>query len=97
MPKVVVTAKIAKEGPHNEVFAAGGFAVAFPPANCDVFQEDALISQLKDVEAVLARHGAKMLEVDHPTTNLEDLFIKTVRDSAARPGQRYVPPAANKA
>ncbi len=41
---------------------------------------------LKEVEEVLARHGAKMLEVDHPTTNLEDLFIKTVRDSAARPG-----------
>ncbi|HEY3968361.1 MAG TPA: ABC transporter ATP-binding protein, partial [Planctomycetaceae bacterium] len=53
---------------------------------------------LKEVEEVLARHGAKMLEVDHPTTNLEDLFIKTVRDSAARPGQRYVPPSpANKA
>src|SRR5204863_2129772 len=37
---------------------------------------------IKEVEAVLARHGAKMLEVDHPTTNLEDLFIKTVRESA---------------
>ncbi len=54
MPKVVVTAKIAKEGPHNGIFAAGGFAVAFPPADCDVFQEDTLITQLKDVEAVLA-------------------------------------------
>jgi len=54
MPKVVVTAKIAKEGPHNEIFAAGGFSVAFPPADCDVFQEDNLIAQLKDVEAVLA-------------------------------------------
>jgi len=54
MPKVVVTAKIAKEGPHNEIFAANGFGVAFPPPDCDVFQEDGLISQLKDVEAVLA-------------------------------------------
>jgi ABC-2 type transport system ATP-binding protein len=53
---------------------------------------------VKEVEDVLARHGAKMLEVDHPTTNLEDLFLKTVRDSAARPGQRYVAPTpANKA
>ena len=50
---------------------------------------------IKEVEAVLARHGAKMLEVDHPTTNLEDLFIKTVRESAARPGQRYVPPSSS--
>ena len=49
---------------------------------------------VKEVEALLARHGAQVLEVDHPTTNLEDLFIKTVRESAARPGQRYVPPAA---
>lgn len=49
---------------------------------------------IKEIEAVLAKHGAKVLEVDHPTTNLEDLFIKTVRESAARPGQRYVPPSA---
>ncbi|MBI3862051.1 MAG: phosphoglycerate dehydrogenase [Planctomycetia bacterium] len=54
MPKVVVTAKIAPEGPHNAIFAANGFSVAFPPANCDVFQEDGLIGQLKDVEAVVA-------------------------------------------
>ena len=48
---------------------------------------------IEEVEAVLARHGAKMLEVDHPTTNLEELFVKTVRESAARPGQRYIPPS----
>jgi ABC-2 type transport system ATP-binding protein len=49
---------------------------------------------IKEVEAVLAKHGAKNVVVDHPTTNLEDLFIKTVRESAARPGQRYVPPGS---
>lgn len=54
MPKVVVTAKINPEGPHNDIFAAGGFAVAFPPTGCDVFQEDQLIALLKDSEAVLA-------------------------------------------
>jgi ABC-2 type transport system ATP-binding protein len=48
---------------------------------------------VKEVEAVLAKHGAQVLEVDHPTTNLEDLFIETVRESAARPGQRYIPPS----
>jgi ABC-2 type transport system ATP-binding protein len=48
---------------------------------------------IQEVEALLARHGAKVLEVDHPTTSLEDLFVKTVRESAARPGQRYVPPS----
>jgi ABC-2 type transport system ATP-binding protein len=46
---------------------------------------------VKEIEALLARHGAQVMDVDHPTTNLEDLFIKTVRESAARPGQRYVP------
>jgi ABC-2 type transport system ATP-binding protein len=52
---------------------------------------------VKEVEAVLARHGANLLEVDHPTTSLEDLFVKTVRESAARPGQRYVAPSPGKA
>lgn len=51
---------------------------------------------IKEVEAVLAKHGASLLEVDHPTTNLEDLFVKTVRDSAARPGQRFTPSTSGK-
>jgi ABC-2 type transport system ATP-binding protein len=50
-------------------------------------------SVVKEVEALLARHGASIMEVDHPTTSLEELFVKTVRESAARPGQRYVPPS----
>jgi D-3-phosphoglycerate dehydrogenase / 2-oxoglutarate reductase len=54
MHKVVVTAKISPEGPHNQIFADGGFAVAFPPGNCDPFQEDALIGLLQDADAVLA-------------------------------------------
>lgn len=53
---------------------------------------------LREVEAVLAKHNASLLEVDHPTTNLEELFVKTVRDSVVRPGHRNVaessPPAA---
>jgi ABC-2 type transport system ATP-binding protein len=48
---------------------------------------------LKEVEAVLARHGSKVVDVDNPTATLEELFIKTVRESAARPGQRYIPPS----
>src|SRR4029077_4700032 len=54
MHKVVVTAKISPEGPHNKIFADGGFSVAFPPSGCDPFQEDALIALLKDADAVLA-------------------------------------------
>jgi len=49
---------------------------------------------MKEVEAVLAKHGSKVMEVDSPTATLEELFIKTVRESAARPGQRYIPPSS---
>ncbi|MFN9371788.1 MAG: ABC transporter ATP-binding protein [Planctomycetaceae bacterium] len=48
---------------------------------------------MKEVEAVLQKHGSKVVEVDSPTATLEELFIKTVRESAARPGQRYIPPS----
>lgn len=44
-----------------------------------------------EIEAVIRKHNAQVLEVDHPTTSLEDLFMKTVKESAARPGQRYIP------
>lgn len=46
---------------------------------------------VKEIEAVIRKHNAQLLEVDHPTTSLEELFVKTVRESAARPGQRYIP------
>ena len=45
---------------------------------------------IREVEEVLKRHGASLMNVDHPTSNLEDLFIKTVRESKERPGQRHV-------
>jgi len=46
---------------------------------------------IEEVKAVLAKHNAKKVSVDHPTTTLEELFLKTVEDSIARPGQRFVP------
>lgn len=45
---------------------------------------------IRDVEAVLKKHGANMLKVDQPTANLEDLFLKTVQESRDRPGHRTV-------
>lgn len=45
---------------------------------------------IKDVEEVLKKHGASMLKVDQPTSNLEDLFLKTVQESRERPGHRNV-------
>jgi len=49
---------------------------------------------IAEVEAVLARHGAKLEGVSHPKRTLEDLFLDTVSASAARPGQRFLGGAA---
>lgn len=47
-----------------------------------------------DLEAVFRKHGGTMEAVGHPTTTLEELFLKIVEESKARPGRRYLPPAA---
>jgi ABC-2 type transport system ATP-binding protein len=46
----------------------------------------------KDLEAVLAKHGGELELMGHPTTTLEDLFLRIVEESKARPGRRYLPP-----
>ncbi len=46
---------------------------------------------IADIEAVLKRHNASMISVDRPTSTLEDLFLKTVNESIARPGRRFIP------
>lgn len=45
---------------------------------------------LADVEAALKKHGATA-KVSHPTSTLEDLFLRTVEESQARPGRRFEP------
>jgi ABC-2 type transport system ATP-binding protein len=45
----------------------------------------------RDLEAVVARHGGKLEFFGHPTTTLEDLFLRIVEESKARPGRRYLP------
>jgi ABC-2 type transport system ATP-binding protein len=45
---------------------------------------------IREVEAVLKKHGATVSKVDQPTANLEDLFLKTVQESRDRPGHRSV-------
>jgi ABC-2 type transport system ATP-binding protein len=51
---------------------------------------DALRAEL---QSVLARHGGKIEFVGHPTTTLEELFLRIVAESKAHPGRRYLPPA----
>jgi ABC-2 type transport system ATP-binding protein len=50
-----------------------------------------------DLEAVFQKHGGALETVGHPTTTLEDLFLKIVEESKARPGRRYLPPAGEAA
>jgi ABC-2 type transport system ATP-binding protein len=45
---------------------------------------------LKEIEGVIARHGAELVAVDHPTTTLEELFLRIVRESELHPGRRRV-------
>jgi ABC-2 type transport system ATP-binding protein len=40
-----------------------------------------------EIRALIERHG-RLERMDNPTTTLEDLFLKIVRDSEARPGRR---------
>jgi ABC-2 type transport system ATP-binding protein len=55
-----------------------------------------LTDSLKDeLRTVIERHGGTLESFAHPTTTLEDLFKKVVEESKARPGRRFLPPAAN--
>ncbi|MEX0716392.1 MAG: ABC transporter ATP-binding protein [Planctomycetaceae bacterium] len=46
---------------------------------------------IDEVRQVLAKHGARLLKVDHPTASLEELFLQTVKESRERPGRRFLP------
>lgn len=54
MPKCVYTAKNPWDGPHVKIFKDNGFDFQQIHDEPNVFQEDALISVLKDAEAVIA-------------------------------------------
>src|SRR5205823_2135858 len=45
----------------------------------------------RDLEAVVQRHGGQLESLGHPTTTLEDLFLRIVEESKAHPGRRYLP------
>jgi ABC-2 type transport system ATP-binding protein len=47
----------------------------------------------RELEDVLRRHGGKLETLGHPTTTLEDLFLRIVAESKAHPGRRYLPGA----
>jgi ABC-2 type transport system ATP-binding protein len=45
----------------------------------------------RDLEAVLHKHGGQLEKIGHPTTTLEDLFLRIVEESKKHPGRRYLP------
>jgi ABC-2 type transport system ATP-binding protein len=45
----------------------------------------------KDLEALLAKYKGQLEFLGHPTTTLEDLFLRIVEESKAHPGRRYLP------
>src|SRR5271169_847907 len=47
----------------------------------------------RDLQEVIQRHGGQLTSLGHPTTTLEDLFLRIVAESKAHPGRRYLPAA----
>lgn len=45
-----------------------------------------------ELEAVFRKHGGELEMVGHPSSTLEELFLRVVEESKARPGRRYLPP-----
>jgi len=48
------------------------------------------------LEAIVSKHGGKLEFFGHPTTTLEDLFLRIVEESKAHPGRRYLPATGDK-
>ena len=47
----------------------------------------------RDLEEVLKRHGGQLESFGHPTTTMEDLFLRIVEESKKHPGRRFLPAA----
>jgi ABC-2 type transport system ATP-binding protein len=45
-----------------------------------------------ELSNVIEKHGGKLESFGHPTTTLEDLFLRIVNESKQRPGRRYISP-----
>jgi ABC-2 type transport system ATP-binding protein len=47
----------------------------------------------RELAEVLQRHGGQLESFGHPTTTLEELFLRIVEESKKHPGRRYLPSA----
>jgi ABC-2 type transport system ATP-binding protein len=50
-----------------------------------------------ELEALFKKHGGELESVGHPSSTLEELFLRVVEEAKARPGRRYLPPAEESA
>jgi ABC-2 type transport system ATP-binding protein len=46
---------------------------------------------IDQVKSVLEKNNVELINASQPTATLEELFLKTVEQSKARPGQRFIP------
>ena len=49
-----------------------------------------------DLEALFRKHGGELETIGHPSSTLEELFLREVEESKARPGRRYQAPVEAK-
>jgi ABC-2 type transport system ATP-binding protein len=42
----------------------------------------------EEIRQIIAKHNGELVAMENPTTRLEELFLRIVRDSEARPGRR---------
>jgi ABC-2 type transport system ATP-binding protein len=47
----------------------------------------------RELEEVLRKHGGKLEFLGHPTTTLEEYFLRVVEESKRHPGRRFLPDA----
>jgi ABC-2 type transport system ATP-binding protein len=45
----------------------------------------------RELEYLIQKHGGRIESIGHPTTTLEDLFVRIVEESKKHPGRRYLP------
>jgi ABC-2 type transport system ATP-binding protein len=50
---------------------------------------------VKEIEAIAMKYGSTIHEIGQPQNTLEELFLKVIRESSTRPGQRFVNPSVN--
>ncbi len=46
---------------------------------------------LEEIKEVIRKHGGELIAAENPTTTLEELFLRIVRESERHPGRRYIP------